>query len=111
MALVHDPANPDPTPDPGQDPAGASLPDHPDADAGETATELVEWVIAWYSQHILAERRAGAGPQRLKELIAQRQACIADRDQLTDGDADVQEVARLTAVYAARLKELRSSTP
>ena len=36
--------------------------------------------------------------------MAQRQACVADRDALED--ADDQELARIAAVYAARFKEL-----
>ncbi|MGV9761478.1 hypothetical protein ACWDUC_37540 [Streptomyces tricolor] len=102
---MHDPATsasqsaPDPTPGP--------LPDGQDGAAGyEVAVELVEKVIAWYSQRMLAERRADAAPETLSELAARRQECVEDRDRLQEADAP--EVARLTAFYAARLKDLES---
>jgi len=105
VAFVHDPATPDPqsAPDPTPDPSQGGQ----DGAAGhETAVELVEKVIAWYSQRLLAERRAGADPQALGELAARRQACVEDRDRLQDADA--RETARLAALYAARLKDLES---
>jgi hypothetical protein len=64
-------------------------------------------VIAWYSHRMLAERRAGAGPEVLGKLASRRQACVEDRDRLED--ADPQEVARLAALYTGRLKDLKSS--
>lgn len=109
---MHDPATPDPHPAP--DRAGGQPPDdgldgaadHEVAADYEVAVELVGQVIAWYSQRILAARRAGASPQTLSELIAQRLECVQDRDRLEDADA--QETARLAALYAARLKELQT---
>ncbi|MER7050108.1 hypothetical protein [Streptomyces jumonjinensis] len=71
----------------------------------EAAVEAVGGVIAWYSSRILAERRAGATPEVLRELTLQRQACVKDRDRLED--ADSQETARLFTLYTARLKELK----
>ncbi|MFI1839766.1 hypothetical protein [Streptomyces olivaceoviridis] len=101
---MHDPATPDPQSAPDHTPG--PLPDGQDAAGHEAAVELVEKVIAWYSQRILAERRAGADPQALSELAARRQACVKDRDRLQDADAP--EAARLAALYAARLKDLES---
>lgn len=102
---MHDPTTPDPQSAPDHTPA--PLPDGQDGAAGhEAAAELVEKVIAWYSQRILAERRAGAAPEALRELAARRQACVEDRDRLEDADA--KETARLAALYAARLKDLES---
>ncbi|KOU01342.1 hypothetical protein ADK86_12395 [Streptomyces sp. NRRL F-5755] len=73
------------------------------------AEEVVGQVIAWYSQQIRAERRAGAAPQRLEDLAARRQACVEDRHRLEE--AAPEEAARITALYAARLKELEGSGP
>ncbi|MFE7958656.1 hypothetical protein [Streptomyces sp. NPDC057413] len=101
---MHDPATPDPQSAPDHTPG--QLPDGQDAAGHEAAVELVEKVIAWYSRRILAERRAGAAPEALSELAAQRQACVEDRDRLED--ADTKETARLAALYAARLKDLES---
>ncbi|MCL3998204.1 hypothetical protein [Streptomyces lavenduligriseus] len=104
---MHDPATPDPHPAP--DRAGGQPPDD-DLDGAadhEVAVELVGQVIAWYSQRIFAARRAGASPQALNDLIAQRLECVRDRDRLDT--ADPQETARLAALYAARLKELQNS--
>lgn len=66
-------------------------------------------MIAWYSSRILAERRAGAAPEVLRELTMRRQACVKDRDRLEDTDA--QETARLFALYTARLKALKEPGP
>ncbi|MEU7088002.1 hypothetical protein [Streptomyces achromogenes] len=102
---MHDPSTPDPHSAP--DRAGAQPPDDELDGAGyEVAVELVGQVIAWYSQRILAARRAGADPRALEELMAQRMECIRDRDRLEAADA--QETARLAALYAARLKELQT---
>ncbi|MEN2424336.1 hypothetical protein AABB02_40325 [Streptomyces rimosus] len=103
---MHDTATPGPDPHPAQDPAGAQP---PDGVGYAVAEEVVGRVIAWYSQRIQAERRAGAAPQRLEELIARRQACVEDRHRLEE--ADPEEVARITALYAARLKELEVPGP
>ncbi|MEU7160364.1 hypothetical protein [Streptomyces chrestomyceticus] len=103
---MHDSATPGPDPQNAQDPAGAGPPGG--ADYG-MAEEVVGQVIAWYSQRIWAERRAGAAPQRLEDLVARRQACVEDRHRLEE--AAPEEVARITALYAARLKELGASGP
>ncbi|MCX5115448.1 hypothetical protein OOK13_44940 [Streptomyces sp. NBC_00378] len=103
---MHDPAAPDPQSAPNG--AGEPSPEGQDGATGPgTAGELVEKVIAWYSYRMLAERRAGAGPEVLGELAARRRACVEDRDRLEDADA--QETARLAALYAALLKDLKSS--
>ncbi|WP_436961295.1 hypothetical protein [Streptomyces sp. SudanB182_2057] len=106
------PATPDPPPAP--DRAGGQPPDdgldgvvdYEVAADHEVAVELVGQVIAWYSQRILAAWRAGATPEALSELIAQRLECVRDRDRLEDANA--QETARLAVLYAARLKELQT---
>ncbi|MGW0537989.1 hypothetical protein [Streptomyces sp. NPDC003032] len=100
VALVHDPALPNPDADaqPDQD-LGAAPPD----DAA--AAELLTQVIARYAQLIHTERRTGTDPRRLEELLAQQQACVQDRARLAEAGAG--EVARLAARYAARLKALK----
>ncbi|MFF3558252.1 hypothetical protein ACFYXL_33115 [Streptomyces tsukubensis] len=71
----------------------------------EAAVEAVGGVIAWYSSRILAERRAGATPEALRELALQRQACVKDRDRLQDADA--RETVRLFTLYTTRLADLK----
>ncbi|MBE1603085.1 hypothetical protein [Streptomyces stelliscabiei] len=68
---------------------------------------LLTQVLARYAQLIQAERRGGSDPRRLDELLAQQRACVQDRARLPEADAE--EVARLAALYAARLKELQDS--
>ncbi|MGA4846578.1 hypothetical protein ACOBQB_10020 [Streptomyces sp. G5(2025)] len=107
VALMHDPALPDPDAQPGQDAEDA----HPDGQGG-TADEavaegLLTQVIARYGQLIHAERRAGTEPQRLEELLVQHRDALQDRARLAEADAE--EVARLAALYAARLKQLGAS--
>ncbi|WP_372412096.1 hypothetical protein [Streptomyces luteireticuli] len=76
----------------------------PDAD------EAVRLVIAWYGREILAERRAPAcDPGRLERLIAEHRQCLEDQRRLKDAGSE--ERARLTALYAARLKELEGTGP
>ncbi|MFI2241219.1 hypothetical protein [Streptomyces chrestomyceticus] len=103
---MHDPATPGPDPQNAQDSDESGPPGG--ADHG-MAEEVVGQVIAWYSQRIREERRAGAAPQRLEDLVARRQACVEDRHRLEE--AAPEEVARITALYAARLKELEASGP
>ncbi|KEF04809.1 MULTISPECIES: hypothetical protein [Streptomyces] len=103
---MHDPTTPGPDPDSAQDPAGAQP---PDGVGYAVAEEVVGRVIAWYSQRIQEERRAGAAPQRLEDLVARRRACVEDRHRLEE--AGPEEVARITALYAARLKELEVPGP
>ncbi|GAA1924230.1 hypothetical protein [Streptantibioticus ferralitis] len=101
---MHDPTSPSsnsPQPSPGGP-----------ADTGgyETAVETVGLVIAWYSRQILAERRSDTpDPERLEQLMAQQRACVQDQRRLEE--AGPEEAARITAVYAARLKELEDSGP
>ncbi|MFG2887591.1 hypothetical protein ACGFYV_35830 [Streptomyces sp. NPDC048297] len=109
VALVHDPALPDPDPQPAHDVPGAAPADGQGEElVSETAAvALLTEVIARYGQLIQAGRRDGMDPQRLDELVAQWQACMRDRTRLQEADAG--EVARLVARYAARLKELKAS--
>lgn len=66
--------------------------------------------MAWYSRELLAERRAPhPDPERLEHLLARRQECVRDRERLEEADGE--EAARITASYAARLKELEATGP
>ncbi|MFE7110804.1 hypothetical protein ACFU98_16240 [Streptomyces sp. NPDC057575] len=103
---MHDSATPDRDPQSARDQAGEPSPDGRNSNVG-AAAELVEKVIAWYTRRMLAERRSGAGPEVLSEPAARRRVCVEDRERLEDADA--QETARLAALYAALLKDLKSS--
>ncbi|MFF5188747.1 hypothetical protein ACFY30_34115 [Streptomyces sp. NPDC000345] len=70
------------------------------------AHEIVGNVIAWYSRQLLLARRSG-DEQRLEELKARRQECVEDQNRLRTAGPD--EITRIAAVYAARLKELEAS--
>ncbi|MEU7649246.1 hypothetical protein [Streptomyces huasconensis] len=107
VALVHDPALPNPDDDAqaGQD-TGAVPPDGQGEVVDDAAAaELLTQVIARYAQLIHTERRTGTDPRRLDDLVVQHQAGVQDRAHLAEADAE--EVARLAALYAARLKELQ----
>lgn len=96
---MHDPTGPDSAPDPMPGEAGGAGDDFQDA------LLAVGQVISWYTEQILAERRRAAPDEaRMERLKAERAACVADRNALRE--ADDQEVARIAAVYAARIKEL-----
>ncbi|MER5781311.1 hypothetical protein ABT104_06215 [Streptomyces mobaraensis] len=93
---MHDPASPRPH---SSEPAGAV--------SYEDASNTVGRVIAWYSREVMAERRSPApDPARLERLIAEQRECVQDRARLED--AGDEEMARITARYAARLKELQA---
>ncbi|MEU1668521.1 hypothetical protein ABZ547_34065 [Streptomyces sparsogenes] len=95
---MHDPASPSSS----SEPADAVSPQAP--------ADVVEEVMAWYSRALLAERRAShPDPERLEHLLARRQECVRDRARLEEADAE--EIARITASYAARLKELEATGP
>ncbi|MFB6814377.1 hypothetical protein ACFCV8_07505 [Streptomyces sp. NPDC056347] len=81
-----------------------------DAVSPRAPADIVEEVMAWYSRAILAERRTPhPDPERLNQLLAQRQECVRDRARLEEADA--QETARITASYATRLKKLGATGP
>ncbi|MFL4908187.1 hypothetical protein ACJ6WF_34515 [Streptomyces sp. MMS24-I2-30] len=106
---MHDPAStspssPDPQPPPGPAPGPGG--DHTASSAA--AHQAVLAVLAWYSQQRLLARRSG-DHRRLEELTTQRQRCLDDQNRLHD--AGPEEIARIAADYAARLKELESSEP
>ncbi|MEU8718235.1 hypothetical protein [Streptomyces sp. NPDC048663] len=88
-------------------------PDEPDfsgLDGGEDqqADDIVREVVGWYNAEIVAARRAPApDDERIETLKAGRAAALADQAQLTT--ADPEEAARIAAVYAARLSELKKS--
>ncbi|WP_405648966.1 hypothetical protein [Streptomyces uncialis] len=86
--------------------SGSFGPAGPVGDAGVgAALDTVDLVTAWYSRSILAERRSPASdPGRLERLITGYRECVRDRERLEE--APPGEVARVTALYAARLKEL-----
>ncbi|MGW1364494.1 hypothetical protein ACWCQP_44705 [Streptomyces chartreusis] len=102
---MHDPEPSSPPPNPPEDstsppPAGDPAGD----DAGyEVAHEIVGNLIAWYSRQLLLARRSG-DQERLEDLKTQRQQCVDDQHRLRE--AGPEEVARIAASYAARLKEL-----
>ncbi|MEU8810731.1 hypothetical protein ACN6K5_006313 [Streptomyces violaceoruber] len=74
----------------------------------QAAQDAVQEVVNWYNAQIITERRAPVpDEERLEELKAGRQAALADQAQLAT--ADSQEAERITAVYAARLKDLKGS--
>ncbi|MFI8426052.1 hypothetical protein [Streptomyces sp. NPDC085479] len=92
------------------DPASPSSSSEPAGEVSRRApADVVEEVMAWYSRAILAERRAPSSPERLEQLLAQRQECVRDRARLEEADAE--ETARITASYAARLRELGATGP
>ncbi|MCT2546966.1 MULTISPECIES: hypothetical protein [Streptomyces] len=98
LVLVHDPA----------DPSSSSEP--ADAVGPQGSADAVSEVMAWYTRELLAERRAShPDPERLEHLLARQQECVQDRARL--GDADTEEASRITALYAARLKELEAAGP
>jgi hypothetical protein len=103
---VYDPASSSPDMPPRSQSAGPAW-DPDGGDAGyEMAHEIVGNVIAWYSRQLLLARRSG-DEQRLEELKARRQECVEDQNRLRE--AGPEEIARIAAVYAARLKELEAS--
>lgn len=81
---------------------------HLDGAEDEQAADIVRNVVSWYNTQLAAERRSPLpDEERIAELTVHRQAALDDQQRL-DG-ADAQEIERITARYAARLKELRQS--
>jgi hypothetical protein len=78
-----------------------------------TAVEAVEAVISWYNAQIHAEHTAPVpDAARIERLKRERQPCVADHRALQDaGPEDVsgEDIARITADYAARLKRLEGT--
>ncbi|GAA0454544.1 hypothetical protein [Streptomyces olivaceiscleroticus] len=71
----------------------------------EGAAEILRRVSVWYSQAIMAERRAPApDSQRLEHLMAKRQECVEDSQALKT--ATPEQVEQLAQRYAAHWKEL-----
>ncbi|MFE4822881.1 hypothetical protein ACFRFU_42000 [Streptomyces sp. NPDC056704] len=88
----------------------SGTPDEPDfsgLEAGEAqqAVDIVQAVVAWYTEHITAERRAPLPDEdRIAQLTADRTAAYQDLTRLEDADSE--EEGRLAALYAARLRQL-----
>ncbi|MEV5242933.1 hypothetical protein AB0K89_28050 [Streptomyces cinnamoneus] len=85
-------------------------PDFSGLDGGEDeqAVDIVRDVVSWYNTELVAERRSPVpDEERVEALKAGRQAALEDQARLDEADA--QETARIAAVYAARLKELKES--
>lgn len=88
-------------------------PDEPDfsglgGGADQQADDIVREVVGWYNAQIITERRAPVpDDERVEELKAGREAALADQAQLAT--AGPEEEARIAAVYAARLRELKES--
>ncbi|MGK5548674.1 hypothetical protein ACSNOH_28660 [Streptomyces sp. URMC 127] len=103
---MHDSASPSPSPDrrPSSGPAAGG-----DSTArSATAHEIVDAVLARYTQQLLPVRRSG-DQQRLQELMTRRQECLKDQQRLKD--AGPEETARIAADYADRLKKLEGTEP
>ena len=95
---MHDPTTPDDVPAPGASGDDEDM-------AFEAASKAIARMIAWYSQQLLRERSATTpDAARLERLKAEQRAALADNHALID--AEPHEVARLSAVYEARLKDL-----
>ncbi|MGW7328140.1 hypothetical protein ACWGIU_05875 [Streptomyces sp. NPDC054840] len=93
------------------DPVPASgSPEPADMVAYQSASDTLTQVIAWYTRQVLAERRLPVpDAEQLDRLIAEQGECVRDRARLQD--AAPAEVARLSALYAARLNELEATGP
>ncbi|MEU3774310.1 hypothetical protein AB0F11_14110 [Streptomyces sp. NPDC032472] len=79
-----------------------------DVAGSQVPADVVGEVLAWYTRELMAERRAPhPDPERLEHLLARHQEGMQDRARLRDADAE--ETARITALYAARLKELEAT--
>ncbi|MEE4597998.1 hypothetical protein V2J94_40080 [Streptomyces sp. DSM 41524] len=103
---MHDPASSPSSP--GREPHPGQVPD-PGGDNAvsyEVAYETVGAVIAWYSAALLLARRSG-DQQHLEELKTLRQKCVEDQHRLQG--AEPEEIARIAAEYATRLKELEAA--
>ncbi|MFJ8444025.1 hypothetical protein [Kitasatospora griseola] len=75
-----------------------------DADAVGRVVEKIDEVAAWLTRHVFLERyRPGADRALVERLLAERAACAADRARLVD--ADSRELARIEALYDAKLAE------
>ncbi|MFI1585647.1 hypothetical protein [Embleya sp. NPDC020630] len=99
---MHDAADPEGTP-----------PDSTSADPGRSrvptaeALEAVNRVIGWYNARILDEGRAGApNAEQLERFRAERQACLADRQELELELSPPARIAAIAAAYETRLREL-----
>ncbi|GLW58121.1 hypothetical protein [Kitasatospora phosalacinea] len=73
----------------------------------EDAQEAIGAVVAWYSRRLMEARRAG-DQQRLEELTELLQACAEDRRRLVD--AAPEELERVSAQYAERLRKMESGS-
>jgi len=88
----------------------SGTPDEPDfsgLEQGEAqqAVDIVQEVVAWYTEAISAERRAPLpDDERIARLTADRAAAYQDLARLEE--ADWQEEQRLAELYAARLRQL-----
>lgn len=75
--------------------------------AGPQAIDDVRAVVTWYTEQITGERRTPLPEDdRIAELTEQRKAAYAALRRLEE--ARPQERERLSALYAARLRELES---
>ncbi|OKI95107.1 hypothetical protein [Kitasatospora sp. CB01950] len=97
---MHDPDQPAPhTGD-----AGSSDPGAVDAVAVGRVAEKIEEMAALLTRRLFDERRRpGADSTLVERLLAERAACAADRAGLVDADA--RELARIEALYDAKLAE------
>jgi len=75
-------------------------------DDEQQAVDAVRAVVAWYSAQIVTERRSPVRDEdRIQELSTARQAAL--EDQARAEAASPEELARIAADYAARLKGLK----
>ncbi|MEW2497516.1 hypothetical protein AB0942_28870 [Streptomyces nodosus] len=90
----------------------ADTPDEPDysgLEEGEAqqAVDIVQAVVARYTEQIAAERRASLpDTERIAQLTADRTAAYADLQRLEE--ASPEEEDRLAELYTARLRRLES---
>lgn len=82
-------------------------PDFSGLEEGEAqqVVDIVQAVVAWYTEQIAAERRAPLPDgERIAQLTADRTAVYQDLQRLED--ASPEEEDRLAELYAARLRQL-----
>lgn len=105
---MHDPAPPPPSSPDHQPPPSEPVAGGDHAAGAATAHQIMDAVLAWYSQQLLPARRSG-DQQLLQELLTRRQECVKDQQRLKD--AGPEETARIAADYADRLKNLEGTEP
>ncbi|MFC4466871.1 hypothetical protein ACFPH6_20455 [Streptomyces xiangluensis] len=74
---------------------------------GQQVVDIVQAVVAWYTEQIAVERRAPLPDEdRIAQLTADRTAAYQDLQRLEETAPEGDD--HLAALYAARLRELES---